>query len=79
MTEALRRAQRKYDAENTTTITMKLNRRTDADILDRLYEEANRQGYLKRIIREDIKKKDQRRHSRACAADSYSAYMDPRR
>ena len=42
---------------NTTTVTLKLNNRTDSDILDRLSAEPSRQGYIKSLIREDLKKK----------------------
>lgn len=48
--------QRAYDREMTTTVTMKLNKRTDADILEWLGRQENRQAYLKELIREDIKR-----------------------
>lgn len=46
--------QARYDAKNTVSVTLKINRRTDADILARLAQESNRQGYIKRLIRDDI-------------------------
>ena len=49
-------AQSRYDAANTLMIAVKFNRKTDADIIDRLGKEANRQGYIKKLIRADIKK-----------------------
>ena len=49
-------AQTRYDAANTIMIAVKFNRRTDADIIDRLNKEPNRQGYIKKLIRSDIKK-----------------------
>lgn len=55
-TEAQKRAVAKYDAENTRKIVLKLNTGTDADILKRLDTVGNRQGYIKRLIREDIEK-----------------------
>ena len=55
-TEAQKRAVAKYDAENTRKIVLKLNNGTDADILKRLDTVGNRQGYIKRLIREDIEK-----------------------
>lgn len=55
-TEAQKRAVAKYDAKNTRKIVLKLNRATDADILKRLDTVGNRQGYIKRLIREDIEK-----------------------
>lgn len=54
--EAQNRAVAKYDAENTTQIHLKLNDKTDADILQRLDEVESKQGYIKRLIREDIAK-----------------------
>lgn len=49
--------QARYDAAHTVQITMKLNRTTDADILDRLQSVPNRQGYIKSLIREDLSKR----------------------
>lgn len=45
-----------YDRENTTRINLKLNNRTDADIINRLQTVDNIQGYIKQLIREDMKK-----------------------
>ena len=50
-----------YDKENTRRINLKLNNKTDKDIiaqLEKLKETEGIQGYLKRLIREDIKKGD---------------------
>ena len=44
-----------WDKENTVMITVKLNKRTDADILDRLRQVDSKSGYIKRLIRSDIK------------------------
>lgn len=54
--ESQKRAVAKYDAKNTRKIVLKLNTGTDADILKRLDTVGNRQGYIKRLIREDIEK-----------------------
>lgn len=48
--------QAKYDKANTTMVPVKLNRKTDADILAKLDAVGNRQGYIKRLIRSDISK-----------------------
>lgn len=48
-------AKRDWDAANTTTITLKLNNRTDADILAALAGKA-RQTEIKRLIRETLKR-----------------------
>lgn len=49
-------AQMRYDAAHTRKIVLKLNIRTDADILKKLEETGNRQGYIKSLIRRDIEK-----------------------
>ena len=49
-----RKAVAKYDAKNAVVITLKLNRGTDADILERLEKESNRQGFIKGLIRDRI-------------------------
>jgi len=48
-----------YDRENTRRINLKLNNKTDADIiaqLEKLKPSEGIQGYLKRLIREDMKR-----------------------
>jgi len=51
------RATAKYDAANTTRVAIKLNNKTDADILAYLDQLDNKQGYIKDLIRADMKKK----------------------
>lgn len=48
------RAQAKYDKDNTIQIKLKLNKKTDRDIIDRLSAADNIQGYIKELIRLDI-------------------------
>jgi hypothetical protein len=45
---------KEYDVSNTVQIRLKLNKKTDADILDRLDAVPNKQGYIKGLIRDDI-------------------------
>ena len=54
--DARKEAKAKWDAENTTQIKLKLNHRTDADIIEKLRSVPNRQGYIKQLIRGDIAK-----------------------
>ena len=54
MRESQKRASARYDAKATKQIKMKLNMITDADILERLDEVDNKQGYIKELIRRDI-------------------------
>lgn len=55
-TEAQKRAGRKYDQENTLVVTLKLNKKTDAEIIHCLQRIGNRQGFIKELIKEYIKK-----------------------
>lgn len=52
------KAQAKYDAEHTTRISLKLNTRTDRDIICWLWGQKSKQGAIKRLIREDIAKRE---------------------
>jgi len=55
--EAQKRAQQKYDRNSRNkfkVVTLKLNKETDKDILDKLTCVNNMQGYIKDLIREDI-------------------------
>lgn len=52
--ESQKRAVRKYDDKATKQIKMKLNLKTDADILQKLDEVGNIQGYIKALIRKDL-------------------------
>lgn len=49
-------AKREWMKANTTVITMKLNHRTDADIIEQLTTVDNKNGYIKQLIRADIAK-----------------------
>lgn len=46
----------KYDKENTIQVRFKLNKKTDADIIEHLQTVENKQGYLKDLIRKDMNK-----------------------
>lgn len=49
-------ASMKYDAKNTKRISLKLNKKTDKDILAKLESVDNMQGYIKGLIRRDMHK-----------------------
>lgn len=53
-TEAQRRAVAKYDKDNTVRLSLKLNKTTDADILEKLESVESKQGYVKELIRRDM-------------------------
>ena len=48
------KAQKKYDSANVKKYGIKLNCNTDADIINKLSEVDNVQGYIKSLIRQDI-------------------------
>lgn len=54
--EATRKAVAKYDATNTLQIRLKLNLKTDEDIIKRLHDIGNKQGYIKELIRKDMER-----------------------
>lgn len=51
-------AKTRWDRENTVVVTMKLNKNTDADILEKLDSVEYKQKYIKELIRADISKED---------------------
>ena len=53
--EAQKRASVKYDSANTVQIKLKLNKKTDADILAILAAHENVQGFIKKLIRDSQK------------------------
>lgn len=56
--EAQKRAQRNYDINSKDKfkfIHLKLNKETDADVLEKLASVDSMQGYIKSLIRKDIK------------------------
>lgn len=55
ISQAQLRAQSKYDKTHTKSIMLKLNQTSDADILAKLEDVGNRQGYIKQLIRRDIR------------------------
>lgn len=54
--EAIKRAQKRYEASGVIKRkTIKLHERIDADILKKLDEQKNVTGYIKELIRKDLK------------------------
>ena len=56
-TESKNKAQAKYDKAHTVGFYMKLNTRTDSDIIYWLWGQASNQGSIKRLIRDEIARK----------------------
>lgn len=48
--------QERYDRANTVRVAIKLNKNTDADIIEYLEKSGNKQGLVKELIREEIRK-----------------------
>lgn len=55
VSESQLKALYKYDKANTTQIHFKLNNKTDKDIIEHLNKQPNKQGYIKELIRKDMK------------------------
>lgn len=52
------KAQLKYDRTNTTQFKMKLNLSTDADLINWLSNQSNKQGTVKELIRDRIEEEE---------------------
>lgn len=55
-TEAQIRAQRNYERNQTVKKSLQFTRNNDADIIEHIEQIDNFQGYIKSLIREDIKR-----------------------
>lgn len=55
-TKAQRDAVTRYDAKNTIQYHLKLNTTTDKDIIDKLNAVESKQGYIKELIRKDLRR-----------------------
>ncbi len=51
-------AQEKYDKEHTTRLQLKLNNKTDADVLAWLDKQPSKQGAIKALIRAKIEQEN---------------------
>ncbi len=55
VSEAKKAAIARYDARTAYKVSLKLNVNTDADLIDLLQRQPNIQGYLKELIRKELK------------------------
>ena len=53
-TEAQKKASNKYNKENTVQYCIRLNKKTDAEVIEVLDRCTNKVGYIKRLIINDI-------------------------
>lgn len=51
-------AHTRYQKAHTTSVTIRFFKNTEQDIIAKLESVPNKAGYIKRLIREDIKKED---------------------
>lgn len=56
VSEAKKRANEKWDKENIRRFALKVAKNTEKDILEKLESQENVNGYIKRLIREDIER-----------------------
>lgn len=54
MSKAQIKAANKFNKEKTKCIQIRLNKNTDADILEQLEKVPSKMGYIKQLIRNDI-------------------------
>lgn len=54
-TDAQKRASLKYNVNNTTRVYVQLNNKTDADVIAKLNTVESKNGYIKELIRRDIR------------------------
>ena len=54
--ESRNKKQAKYDKEHTVGFYMKLNTKTDSDIIKWLWTQKSKQGAIKKLIREEIER-----------------------
>ncbi len=57
---AIETPQTRYDAKNIVRFSLKINRKTDSDILAKLEDVGNKQGYIKALIRADLAREARR-------------------
>lgn len=53
-TEAQKKASTNYAKKMTKCVNLALNKKTDADIIEKLDSVDSKMGYIKKLIREDI-------------------------
>lgn len=57
--EAKRRTNKQYDKRNAVQFSVKFIKTTELDMIEKLEEQENKAGYIKRLIREDIAREKQ--------------------
>lgn len=57
---------KQYNRDNIVSILLKFNKKTEADVLEQIEKQPNRQGYIKDLIRRDMERSSEK-------AENYSA------
>ena len=56
----------KYEKENIRQIRLKINRKTEPELIEWIEKQENIQGYIKRLIREDMEKQIKKEKTKTC-------------
>ena len=51
-------ANKRYNKKNVLQLKIGLNRKTDADVIEKIQSVDNKAGYIKKLVRDDIKKEE---------------------
>ena len=54
--DAHKRADAKYKKDKTTQVAVRFYNATEADLIEHMAMQGNKQGYIKRLIREDMER-----------------------
>lgn len=54
LSEAQKKAQAKYDKANTVQFKMKFSKKNDAEIIERIQAQPNKQDYIRQLVIADI-------------------------
>ena len=73
-TESAKAAKAKYDAKTARYYSLKLNQNTDADLIQHLEQQESIQGYLKRLIRDNMKEE---KTMKRISIDNGAHYVTP--
>lgn len=60
-------SKKRYDAENTVKVMVTFNRRTDPEATARIEREPRRAEYIRKLVREDIKRESGQEDNRGKA------------
>lgn len=50
-------SKKRYDKANIVRVAAGFNRKTEPELVERIEEEENKAGYIKRLVREDVERR----------------------